>query len=126
MVVVSDPWATKRECDAALNAQLLDATQNYLAARLGERAPERLPVDLAYIRHRVCQDEYTEILDTSVGPMRRVHVLLEFDEPVARDLLARARAALTHRRLFQAGGAAAAVLAALGVVFGYLSLTKRT
>jgi hypothetical protein len=58
-VVVSDPYTTKRECDLALNAQLIDATQNYLAARLGERAPEELPVDLAYIRHSVCKDEYT-------------------------------------------------------------------
>lgn len=123
-IVVSDPYTTKRECDAALNEQLLDATQSYLAARLGERAPEEVPVDLAYIRHRVCKNEYTEIMDTSVGPMRRVHVLLEFDEPTARDLMARARAALTRERLFQAGGAAAAVLAALGVAFGYLSLTK--
>jgi hypothetical protein len=63
-------------------------------------------------------------MDTSVGPMRRVHVLLEFDEPVARDLMRRAHAALVRQRLFQAGGAAAAVLAALVGVFGYLSLTK--
>lgn len=125
MTVVSDPYLTKQEAELAINEQLLAATKRY-TERLGEKSFERLPVDLDYIRHTICKEQFFEVVETSVGPMRRLHMLLEFDEATSSDLKDRLHAQLVQQRLVQAGYGAAVVLALVGTVFGYLTLDTAT
>ncbi len=125
-VVTSDPYTTKEECDAALDSQLVQATDRYVDELLGPQAHRLVPVDIGTIRHAVCREEYVETLDTSVGPMRRVHVLLAFDERLRDSLRDRYRSAVQHRRVSQAGGGALAVLLVLATLFGYLKLDTAT
>lgn len=124
-IAVSDPYTTKQEADVALNYQMMEVTRRYLE-KLDVPLPDQLPLDTAYIRLKICKDEFTEVLDTSVGPMRRVHVLMEFDAAVAEDLKRRLHGLLVHQRITQAGAAAVWVLALLGTVFGYLKLDTAT
>ncbi len=124
-IAVSDPYTTRQECEVAIGDQLLQVTRGYLQ-RLGGPLPDELPVDLAYVRQEICQDEWVEVLDSSVGPMRRLHVLMEFDRNVAEQLKDRLHAALVRQRLMQAGWGAVLVLGIVGTVFGYLTLDTAT
>jgi len=155
-VMTSDPFSTDEECYRQVEDKMLVTTCRYVSDRVGntwsrelrrqEYVPELLPdqarrylerlgVDAGYLWKHVCPEpEYREWVSSSVdalgdplmGPMRRIHVLMEIDEAVQRDLVGRWRESVLVRRLGIAGGTAAAVLALVGVVFVYLKIDTAT
>ncbi|GMQ80448.1 MAG: hypothetical protein BMS9Abin04_440 [Planctomycetia bacterium] len=154
-VVRSDPFTTDEECYHQLDGKMLVVACRYLADRVGngwqrsfdqitdERAQfdlarrrlGSLGVDAAYLWKNACkQKEYREFIASSVndvgdaqlGPMRRIHALLEFDEPVERFLVQSWENRERVERLGLAGVCAAAVLGLIGVVFVYLKIDTAT
>ena len=125
-VVVSDPYVSKSECDTALDPQLRNVALGYVDDLLGSGARRFVDLDISDVRTRIARDEYVELLDTSVGPMQRVHVLLEFDESLRAEFRQRYKEGIRQRRLYQASGGAMLFLALLGVVFGYLTIDTAT
>ncbi len=154
-VVTSDPFSTDEECYHQLDGKMLVVACRYLADRVGNHwqrsfdqiADERvqfdlarrrlgsLGVDAAYLWKNACkQKEYREFIASSVndvgdaqlGPMRRIHALLEFDERVERFLVQRWENRERVERLGLASVCAAAVLGLIGVVFVYLKIDTAT
>ncbi|MCA9248876.1 MAG: hypothetical protein KDA42_17235 [Planctomycetales bacterium] len=124
--VVSDPYLTRLECEEALDPQLLETARRYVDELLGADARRYVDLDVATVRSRIATEEYMEQIDSSVGPMQRVHVLLEFDDALRADFKEQYKQGLREARLYQAGGGAALLLAALGIVFGFLTLDTAT
>ena len=97
--MASDPFLTKREGDEQIDGLISVATAEYLGELMGTRgyAPQSnssesekirwarrrlsyLRINTPFIRKEICIDEYVENVETSVGPMQKVHVLMEFDK----------------------------------------------
>ena len=127
--VASDPFVTEEECRRQLEQEQLPhvvARQiGYLAsARMGHAVtinnPLEVGIGLDYILREVCRDEFVGTVDLSVGEMKVIHVLLEFNPQVDQDL---AEAWLRHerqQRLAYFGKIVAMSLMGLAAVYGLL------
>lgn len=148
--VTVGPFATREECDRALPAELLKATNNYVDSFLGEGASRWVNLPPGYImesggKHervvnglvipqnsshangsRIYRDQWQEEILASFGPMIQVHTLLEFDENTRHDLQRRWQAGRAEGRLGYAGLGTGMVLALLGSIFGYLKIDTAT
>jgi hypothetical protein len=125
-VVVSDPYVSKAECDEAIDPQLRDVALRYVDDLLGSGARRFVDLDMSAVRTKMARDEYVELLDTSVGPMQRVHVLMEFDNSLRDEFRQQYQAGIRQRRLYQAGGGAVLLVGFLVVMFGYLTVDTAT
>ena len=127
--VASDPWATEEECRQQLMEIVLPQA---IARRIEYLAPSRVhrkvtvadPLMLGigpdYILREVCRDEFTGVVDSSVGEMKKIHVLLEFDENIDNYLVG---AWLQHERqtrFASFGRIAMLSLTGLAAVYGLL------
>jgi hypothetical protein len=138
MVVSTDPYSTVEECHAALRQELLNVVHGRLkelaeAANGGEYAkvPELdyLGIRIEYILAELCPEEpgeYIETIETSVGPMTRVHTLVEFNEAQDKFLLDRWLVYARRQSIELVGGLAASIVAGLAVVYGLLRLDTWT
>lgn len=129
-VVVSDPYDTVDACYRALQRHKLREALN---ARLDEIAPVRYRASLEelglgpdFVWREVCHDEWVETLDTSVGEMKRVHALLEFDASVDRQLTEAARNYARQYRIEEVGSVAGLGLGSLALLFGLLKVDTLT
>lgn len=129
-VVVSDPYDTVEACYRALQRYKL---QDAVRDRLDEIAPVRYGASLEalglgpdFVWREVCHDEWVETLDTSVGEMKRVHALLEFDASVDRQLTEAARNYARQYRIEEVGSVAGLGLGSLALLFGLLKVDTWT
>ena len=83
-------------------------------------------IGLDYIMSEICREEYTETVSSSVGDMKRVHVLMEFDSAIDNHLRAAWQRYERLDRLSSVGGIAGLVLAGLATVFGLLKFDTWT
>jgi hypothetical protein len=86
--VASDPFVTEAECRRQLEDELLpEVVKNRLEQLLPSKVHRKVQIDdlaqygigLDFILREICVDEFTATVDTSVGPMKKVHVLMEFN-----------------------------------------------
>jgi len=149
--VVSDPFSTDRECLRQLDDRMMRIACQYIDALLGAGPPSgggdptpdvqrvrrqlaRMKITPAYLRRTVCKDEYHEYVETPVnelagadmGRMRRIHLLMEFDEDARADIKDRWREAELVGRLSTVGGGVALLIGCIAIVFGYLKLDTAT
>jgi hypothetical protein len=127
--VASDPWATAEECRQQLVESLLPQA---VAKRIEYLAPSRVrrkvtvadPLALGigpdFILSDICRDEFTGTVDSSVGEMKKVHVLLEFDENIDNFLLDAWLRNERQTRLTSFGKIAALSLTGLAAIYGLL------
>lgn len=127
--VASDPFVTAEECRRQLEQEQLPhivARQiGYLAsAKLGRSVrivnPLEVGIGLDYILREVCRDEFVGTTDTSVGEMKIVHVLLEFNTQVDQHLTAAWLQHERHERFAAFGKMAAMSLIGLATIYGLL------
>jgi hypothetical protein len=94
--VTSDPFVTEAECRRQLETELLpEVVSNRLEQLLPSKVHRKVQVDdlaqygigLDFILRDICVDEFTATVDTSVGPMKKVHVLMEFDKSIDNALV---------------------------------------
>jgi hypothetical protein len=94
--VSSDPFVTEAECRRQLEQELLpQAVSNRLEILLPSKLRRKVEVDdpahfginTDFILRDICVDEFTTTVDTSVGPMKKVYVLLEFDKYADAELM---------------------------------------
>jgi hypothetical protein len=127
--VASDPWVTEEDCRQELVENILPQA---VARRIEYLAPSRVnrkvsvadPLSLGigpdYILREICRDEFTGTVDSSVGEMKKVHVLLEFDENIDNYLV---DAWLRHERQIRFASVskvAALSLTGLAAIYGLL------
>jgi hypothetical protein len=133
--VSSDPYLTEEECLRQLETEYLPQavcrrTEQLAASQAGQAVAvtNLLPLGIGtdYILREICRDEFTGTLDTSVGEMKRAHVLLEFTGTVDNYLR---DSWLRHERTSRLAGlgrVAGIILAGLAVVYGLLKLDTTT
>ena len=94
VVVSSDPFSTEQECFDQLEEQFYAELQEYMERTLPESQRElvsrqtvsAMGVPVIYFLNNVCRESYVELVESSVGAMKKVHVLMEFDSGVQREL----------------------------------------
>jgi hypothetical protein len=136
VAVSSDPFTTPAEC----RSQLRHKVEAIVAAHLGKLARQAnggrhvevpnldwLGISPEYIAAELCsQGEYVETITTSVGPMKRVHTLVEFAPPQEQYLLDRWLGYARVQSIELVAGLSSLVVAGLALVFGLLKVDTWT
>ncbi|WP_197530434.1 hypothetical protein [Bythopirellula polymerisocia] len=93
--VASDPFFTEEECRRQLEAEQLPHAvcrriEQLVAGDAGYPVQVASPLPLGigpdYILREICSDDFMETVDSSVGEMEQVHVLLEFNSSIDNQL----------------------------------------
>ncbi len=125
--IVVGPYATPQECEDELPGELHKAANRYVATYVGRPAGAQLvALPYEFLRNEVVKDKWEEIGPSSVGPMTRLYVLLQFDRKAREQILEEYRRGVVAGRLWIAGGGLAAVLWLLAVTYGYLRIDLKT
>ena len=126
VVITSDPFTSSFECERDLDQKLADAVASYVSNLLGPEAARRVELAPVEARQQIVADQWMESLDTSVGPMKRMHAQLQFDQDVQELFRKRWQEAVLTERLLAVGGGFVGLLLILGIAFGYLHLDTQT
>ncbi|MFZ1932694.1 MAG: hypothetical protein WAU84_03010 [Thermoguttaceae bacterium] len=127
MTIVVGPYATPQECNDELPAELQRALNRYVQGHVSQSAgvrPIALPYD--FLREEVVKGQWEEIAPSSVGPMTRLYVLLQFDRKVRERIVEEGRRSVVAGRLWTTGVGLAGLLWLLAVMYGYLTIDVRT
>lgn len=126
MPIVVGPWQTRQECDAQLPGELQKALDRYAEKCLGRPAVPRVILPTRYLQQQVVANECEETLDTSVGPMKQIHLLLRFDDQVKKNVLEEHHRGMILVRLWQVGLGLAVILWPMAVIYAYLKIDLAT
>ena len=129
IAVCSEPFARTSDALKALDQQLVEKTNEYIADHLGNSmAATFIRYDAKTIRERFVKPEntYHEVITVSIGPMHQSHALVEFRPEFRQEIeqswdKVRATSRLTQITLFS--GAAILLIAS---VFGYFRVDHAT
>lgn len=133
-VVRSEPFTTVDECYAQLEHQFLVEAWRRMKAVVPENQKEllaqtpvtELGIPLDYIMREICQEEYTKTIDSSVGEMKQVYVLMKFTPQIDAHLLDIWQSQVRQSSLGFVAKIAALVLAILAALYGLLQLDTMT
>jgi hypothetical protein len=133
-VVVSDPYLTAEESRRDADQKMQNLTLNRagelsgasLARRNGAAALADLGLGGDYVRRELCTDEFIDVIDTSVGEMRKTYSLLEFNEAQDALLIDRARSYARQEGLFDVMLIGGGLLASIATLFGLLKVDTWT
>jgi len=120
------PYTTRLECDANLPESLQAALDQYVKLCLGQQAAGKVRLPPGELREMLVKEEWEETRQYTVGPMKHLHVLLEFDRQLKNRIEQQWKDTIIAERLWVAGGGVTAALALLFVLFGYLKITGRS
>ncbi len=129
-VVASDPFSTVDECFDQLEHRFPGEVQKRLTklvpsdqrSLIGSETLDGMGVTLDYIMREICREQCTEIVESSVGEMKQVYVLMEFTPAVESHLEQSWQTYQRRFRLVTVGKIAGIVLATLAFVFGLLQI----
>ena len=124
MSIVVGPWKTRQECNAELPGELQKALDDYVETC--EPAGSRIVLPADYLRKHLVKEQWEEDIQTSVGPMKQLHVLLQFDREVKNRVLEENHQGIIAGRLWRVGIGLAAAFWLLAVVYGYLRIDLAT
>ncbi len=134
-VIVSGPYRTADECHEDLNDKLRQAMLLKLAEIDGRSSAdwqgdppdlESMGIGLSYIRREICRNEYVKTVEHSFGPMKQVHLLMEFDPSVEQHLKNVWQKYEQRGRTHSVVSLAAMGLLMLGLVYGLLKFDTWT
>ncbi|MDZ4657518.1 MAG: hypothetical protein SH868_08045 [Bythopirellula sp.] len=127
--VASDPFVTEEECLRQLEQEQLPHVVarrigDLASAKMGQSVTSNNPLSVGigtdYILREIARDEFVGTVDTSVGEMKVVHVLLEFNPQVDQHLTAAWLRHERHQRLASFSKIVAMSLIGLAAVYGML------
>lgn len=120
--VKSGLFVTRAECEQALEPKLKLAITQYVDDYLAPNASKRISLDADLLK-RLRKSEYEEVVNSAtVGPMRQLHALLEFDDAARARLAERWHETIVAERLGRTALVSGVALGLLAVAFGYLKL----
>lgn len=134
VVVRSEPFSTVDECYEQLERRFPVEVQRYLATivppqqkqLVQSHSLDEMGITLDYIMRQICQQEFTEPYDSSVGDMKRVHVLMEFSPDVEKHLRGNWQSLVRQDGLVVVAKIAALVLVILASVYALLQVDTWT
>jgi len=128
VVVQSGQWETTKESEldllALVHAEAMRFATDAVYSNQAD-GPAEFPLSLNDLR-QITRDKYEEEVETSVGPMKRVHRLIVFDGEFKGSLRDRYYQAAVEERLAQAGFMSGGVFLFLMTVFGFLKVSTRS
>ena len=126
MSITVGPYATRLECDAQLPKALQGAVDAYVETYLGPQAAGRVRLPAEELRTQLVKEEWEETIQASFGPMKQLHVLLQFDHKM-RDRIheARTNAIITERLIYTGTGVGGGLLL-LAILFALLKFDQVT
>lgn len=123
-VVVSDPFSTvdeaRKQVDHKMQELVLQRGRELASPLPGPSSLGELGIGGDFVRREHCTDEFVDAIETSVGEMARVHVLLEFNETQDRFLVDCMRRHARRGGLITTMLIAASVLGCVAMTFGLL------
>lgn len=128
-VISSSPYSTDTECHASLEPELREVVRRRIAHLTdGRYRPtiESLGFDLGFVLKEICRQEWVETVDSSVGEMKRVHVLMEFDASIDKQLRGAYRDYQRKFRIAEVGSIAGLALGGLVLLYGLLKFDTWT
>jgi hypothetical protein len=132
-VVVSDPFLTVEECRRDADSKMQNLAINRAcqlsgagSRRTGAAALADLGLGADYVRRELCTDEYIDVIDSSVGEMRKTYSLVEFNETQDALLVDRARSYSRQEGLKDVTLIGSGVLASVAMLFGLLKVDTWT
>lgn len=132
-VVVSDPFLTVEECRRDADSKMQHVALNRACELSGagtRRSGAATLADLGlggdYVRRELCTDEYIDVIDSSVGEMRKTYSLVEFNESQDALLIDRARSYTRQEGLFDVTLIGGGLLASVATLFGLLKVDTWT
>lgn len=135
IVLASDPFATEDECRRELDEKMQKVVVDravelshvsFRGNRFGDPNLLNLGLGEDYIRRELCTDEFIDVIDTSVGDMKKSYVLLEFNEAQDALLVDRARAHARREGLVDTTLLAGFLLGGVATLFGLLKIDTWT
>jgi hypothetical protein len=126
MSIVVGPWQTRQECDAHLPEELQKALDQYAEKCLGRPASRRIVLPSDYLRQMLVSEEYEQNIQSSVGPMKLLHVLLAFRSDMKDRVIQEDHRGLVVNRLWTVGSGLAVVLWPMAVIYVYLKIDLAT
>jgi hypothetical protein len=127
IAIVVGPYATPQECNEELPIELQKAVNRYVQTYVplpSGSGPIALPY--SFLRDEVVKEQWEQVAPSSVGPMTRLYVLLQFDRKVKERIIEEGRRNVVAGRLWLTGGGLAAMLWLLTVMYGYLRIDLKT
>ena len=132
-VVTSDPYLTAEECRQDADEKMRNLALNRATELSGAAARRNGAASLAdlglggdYVRRELCTDEYVDVIDSSVGEMRKTYSLVEFNEAQDALLVDRARSYSRQEGLLDVTLIGGGVLASIATLFGLLKVDTWT
>ena len=132
-VVVSDPFLTVEECRRDADSKMQNVALNRACQLSGagtRRSGGATLADLGlggdYVRRELCTDEYVDVVDSSVGEMRKTYSLVEFNEAQDALLIDRARSYTRQEGLLDVTLIGGGLLASVATLFGLLKVDTWT
>lgn len=125
MSMVVGPFTTCKECDDHLPEALQKAAGQYIEDYLGHEAAGRVRLPARLLLERVVKDRWEETRSYSVGPMKNLHVLLEFDRKFNEEAKEAWRKVRIEDRIGGVAGMGVLILGSLAALFGLLKVTAR-
>jgi hypothetical protein len=130
VAVSSDRYRDVQECHLALEPKMLEVVN----ARIGQltltgQQPrlQDLGLGLEFVFRKIChEDEWVETVEASFGEMKIVHVLMEFDAAIDKQLRTAVRDFQREARVAHVGGIAGLSLGGLALLFGLLKMDTWT
>jgi len=126
MSITIGPYTTRLECDAQVPAALQAALDEYLSIYLGPKWSGRIRLPADQLQARLVKDQWEETIQSSVGPMVQLHLLLHFDSQFAQTVRQLRDRAIVNQRLWLAGTGLGVVLAWLALAFAGLRIDEAT
>jgi hypothetical protein len=123
IAVSSGPHVTAGEARRQLEEAIRQAAADYVNHHLGANNAAQY---ISYQDEVKIVDDYEEVAEFSIGPMRQAHALLEFDETFRGKIEQEWKEALTLSRLMKTGLGSAAVFLLLSVILGYFRADTAT
>lgn len=132
-VVTSDPYLTAEECRQDADEKMQNLALNRAAELSGAATRRNGAASLAdlglggdYVRRELCTDEFIDVIDSSVGEMRKTYSLVEFNEAQDALLVDRARSYSRQEGLLDVTLIGGGVLASVATLFGLLKVDTWT
>lgn len=135
IVLESDPFATEEECRRELDEKMQKIVVDraielshatFRGNRFGDPNLYNLGLGEDYIRRELCTDEFVDVIDTSVGEMKKSYVLLEFNEAQDALLVDRARTHARREGLVDTTLLAAFAFGSVATLFGLFKIDTWT
>lgn len=128
--VVVGPYTTSMECNRRLPGALSEALNDYVLLYLGSPADHYVHLPNDYVLENIVKGTWEENKQTSVGPMKQLHVRLVFDRKTNALIKQTWDDAQRNRRieerLLVAGAVLACVLGLMLVAFVVLKIDIKT